>query len=426
LNPLEPLEDQTATVPARLRFALVHAARMSRAISDISRRTRFSTRVHRIGYAGGFRARRGEQLFRAAIFASFILMVVVPSIVAIAYFGFIASPQYISEAELTLGGAETPAFGDGAAYRGVPVATVIQDTQVMAKFLQSRAMVEELSRTTDIRSIYANSKIDWLARLRPDASMEDLRRYWKFMTAADVKMPGGIITFSVRAYSPEAAATLATAALAISEKMINDLNRRMLQDTVGRATEGLKDAGDRLATARAKLEQARNQEGMLDASKAADSINDLLTSVTAGRIAVQQEYDSRLRFVTPDQPEMRRMRAQLRAANSQIADLKSQLTVTGQTGQNPVVAAAMVKLDQLELDRSIGEQQYSQAATALESARVAAESKLVYVNSFVMPAPGRSLRFPTPGEAIAISIVGALLLWALLATAATLVRNNMA
>jgi capsular polysaccharide transport system permease protein len=124
---------------------------------------------------------------------------------------------------------------------------------------------------------------------------------------------------------------------------------------------------------------------------------------------------------------MRTLQAQLRAANGQIADLKSQLTVTGQTGQDQVVAAAaMVKLDQLELDRRIGEQQYSQAATALESARVAAESKLVYVNSFVLPAPGRSLRFPTPGEAIAIAIVGALLLWSLLATGATLVRNNMA
>jgi capsular polysaccharide transport system permease protein len=410
----------------QLRFALIHAARMSQAISDTARRARFSTRYYRISYAGGFRARRGERLFKQGVLISFVLLVIVPSIASIAYFGVIAAPQYISEARLTLSGAETSAADNGAGLQIAPVSLLAQDTQVVQEFLRSRAMVAELSHAIDIRGVYDNAHVDWLARLSRDASLEDLHRHWKWMTRSSIELPGGIIDFSVRAFSPLEAAKLAQAALMVSETMVNELNARMLRDTVGRATEDLKGAADRLAAARIKLEQARNRLGMLSADRQADSINELLVSVQAGRIALQQEYDSRRRFISPSQPEMRTLRAQMRAADTQITNLKSQLTDTRFSVSSTVVAAAMSQLAELDLNRRIAEQQYSLAATALESARIAAVSKFIYLNSFVDPAPGHLMVFPSPIEEIAISIVGALIVWGTLVAAATFIRNNMA
>jgi capsular polysaccharide transport system permease protein len=420
----EVAERASGGVVKQLRFALIHAARMSQAISDTARRTRFSARSYRVSYAGGFRARRGEQLFRRSIAISFVLLVVIPSIASVGYFGVIASPQYISEARLTLSGAETSSVDNGL--QAVPTALLAQDTQVVQEFLQSRAMVEELSHIVDIRGIYGNSAIDWPARLSRDASLEDLERHWKWMTRATIDLPGGIVDFSVRAFSPAAAAELARAALTVSEKTVNDLNARMLRDTVGRVTHDLKSAADRLADARIKLERARNRLGMLSADQEADAINELLVSVQAGRIALQQEYDSRRKFISASQPQMRALRAQMRAADSQISNLRSRLTETRFSIGGDVVAAAMSQLAELDLDRRIAEQQYSLAATALESARIAADSKLIYLNAFVDPAPGHLMRFPSPVEEIVISIVGILIIWSMLATAATLIRNNMA
>ncbi|HEX4044015.1 MAG TPA: hypothetical protein VHY10_20130 [Xanthobacteraceae bacterium] len=425
LNSQDVAERTSGSMVKQLRFALIHAARMSQAISDTARRTRFSTRIYRISYAGGFRARRGERLFKLSVLTSFILLVVIPSITSILYFGVIASPQYISEARLTLSGAETSAI-DGAGLQEAPLSLIAQDTQVVQEFLQSRAIVAALSHIVDIRGMYGNSAIDWPARLSRDAPLEDLQRHWKRMTRAAIDLPGGIIDFSVRAFSPAAAAQLAHAALAVSENMVNDLNARMLRDTVGRATENLKSAADRLAVARVKLEQARNRLGMLSADKEADSINQLLISVQAGRIALQQEYDSRRKFVSPAQPEMRTLRAQMRAADTQISNLRSRLTETRFSISGEVVAVAMSQLAELDLNRQIAEQQYSLAATALESARIAADSKLIYLNSFVDPAPGHLMRFPSPIEEIAISLAGVLLIWGTLVAAATLIRNNMA
>jgi len=428
-TPTENPDIETGNALTRMQSSLVHATRMSKAISDTARRMRFSTRVYRGSYAGGFLARRGQRTFRLGLLISFILLFVVPSIVVSLYLGFIASPQYMTEIRLTLGGGETMASGDGSAFRGVPVALIAQDTEIVEKFLRSPAIVNSLAKSGNLGELYQKSNIDWFSRLSSDASMEDLQRYWKSKTSADIQMPGGILVFKIKAFSPEDSAKLAAAALASSETMVNDLNERMVRDTLQRATTDLKISADHLSAARGRLEQTRNDEGMLNAGDAADAVNQLLTSVQAGRIALQQEYDSRRRFVAASQPEMRTLQSQIHAADLQIADLKSRLTVTAATngnGKRNVVAAAMAKLSALELDRQIAEMQYSMASTALQEARITAESKLVYLNPFVMPMLGEKPGFPTPPEKIAFTVLIALAAWGGLAALATLVRNNMA
>lgn len=423
--PGERLEIDGDKAVTRLETSLLHASRMSKAIAEAARRMRFTTRGHRTNYAGGFRARRGEKLFRIAAIASFILMVVAPSLGAAVYFGFIASQQYVSEFRVTLGGGETAAAGPGM-LKSLPIAIIVQDSEVVQKYLQSPTIAAQLAQNNNLREIYGNSQIDWFSRLRHGASIERVERYWRSMTTADIKMPGGIIVFRVRTFSPEDSLKLATAALALSEKMVNALNERMFHDTVQRATENLTDATNRLAIARVKLEQARNAEGMLSANVAATALSDLIKEVEASRIALQQDYDARLRFVAPSEPEMRTLQSQIQAADLQIADLKSRLTVTNQTGNNNVIAASIVKLGTLDVDRQIAEVQYAMAAAALQQARIVAESKLVYLNSFVSPELGELPGFPTPGEKIALVVVASLTVWGLLFSGAILTRNHMA
>lgn len=415
---------ETATPLAVRDTSLAYVARMSRAIADTARRTRFSTRAYRVGYAGGFRARRGERAFRLGIGLSFLFLVAVPAIVTAAYFSFFASPEYVTEIRFTLGGGEMARTGDGNAFRGLPLALVVQDTEVVANYLRSPTVVAQMAQI--LRPAYGNSNVDWLSRLPQDASREELQRYWRSMTSSNVKVLGGIVNFTVDAYTPQDAAQLGSAVLALSEKMINDLNDRMLHDSLQRANDNLNDAAKRVAGARIKLEQARNAEGMLSAGGTANAIADLLKNVEAGRIALRQEYDSRLRFVARSQPEMRALRAQMRAADTQIAQLKSRITVTDLSGRQNVVSASMVKLSALDLDRQIAEMEYSMASTALEQARLIAKSKLVYLNSFVTPMLGERPDFPTPTEKIIIEIAASLALWGALVAVAKLVRNNMA
>ena len=79
---------------------------VSEALSDAARRARFSMRSRRRLQGGGFQARRGDRLFRAAAWISFWLMVALPTAGATVYFGLVASDQYVAEFKFTVAGAE--------------------------------------------------------------------------------------------------------------------------------------------------------------------------------------------------------------------------------------------------------------------------------------------------------------------------------
>jgi capsular polysaccharide transport system permease protein len=404
---------------------LARATRVSQALTEVARRARFSTR-RRGGIGGGFGARRGERAFRSAIRLSFLAVVVAPSLAAAVYFVAFASDQYVSEAQFTVAGGNPPLLDGIGAMTGIPSLQTFQETQVVASYVQSRAIVDELSRRTDLRAAFAAPEADWIARLSDKAPIEKLVLYWKRMTDVSVSMPGGIVDFTVRAFRPADAENLARAVLALSEKMVNDMNDRMRRDTIALATSDLQLAGGRFKFASLALETARNEEKTLDARRTADGFNSLKTSLQLQKIRMQQQYESQLKFISPQTPQMRDLKARIDAAGTEIAKIEAQLTAKNGGADGNVLSASMTKLEGLELERGIAAQQYADAALALERAQITSESKLVYLNQFIRPATAEEARYPRRVAWIAAITAAALLLWGCLVGTAVLVRNHMA
>jgi len=138
---------------------------VSQALSDAARRSRMSARARKAYSGGGFQARRGARAMRWAVIASFCLMVVAPSLAGALYYGFIAADQFASVADFTVSGGEAPAPDGLGALTGIPALAIIQDTQIVANYVHSRAALEVLQKTADIRDVYADPEADWLARL---------------------------------------------------------------------------------------------------------------------------------------------------------------------------------------------------------------------------------------------------------------------
>jgi capsular polysaccharide transport system permease protein len=420
----ERLDDRSDMLQPAAESPLARAARISQALSEVARRQRFATGRYP-GIGGGLGARRGERRFWLSIKLSFLALVVVPSVAAMVYFAFIASDQYVSETRFTVAGGVAPATDGIGSMTGVPSLQTFQDTQVVVNYVESQGLVDELSHRVDLRAIFARSDADWIARLPSHAPIEKLVRYWKWMTDVSVSLPGGIITFAVRAFRPEDARAVASGVLALSEKMVNNMNDRMRRDTVALATSDLQLAGDRLKVAGAALEGARNEEKMLDAKRTADSLSSLRTGVLSAKIRLQQEYDTRLKFISPQTSQMRNLRARLDAADVEIAKIESQMTAKGD-GLGRTLSASMTTLEGLELERQIAEDEYSNAAVALERAQIASEAKLIYLNQFVEPVTAEEARYPRRFAWTAAIVAGSLFLWSILVGVAVLVRNHRA
>ena len=406
---------------------LGRAKALSQALSEAARRARYSSRSNRNLSGGGFQSRRGETFIRWVMIISFCLIVAIPGAVTILYYAFVASDQFVSEARFTIGGGDVPSPDGIAAVTGIPAIAIIQDTQIVTNYIHSRAALEKLQNSINVRALYATEKADWVARFNAEKSIEKFLKYWEKMTEVSIKMPSGIVELKVRAFSAEESALIARSIVTISEELINDIKQRMHRDAVANAEKEVEATFSRLAKSRIALQQARNDEGILDATKAAEALNLLITTTRSSLLRLQQEYMSQQRVVSENAPQMRALKSRIETTAGQIRELESKLTdVSKKSNGGPNIAASMTKFAQLELEKQIAERLYASAITSLEVSRLVAESKLMYINTFVRPVAPQEAQYPKRVLYTFLLILGFVSLWGACCGLMLTVRNHMA
>jgi capsular polysaccharide transport system permease protein len=407
--------------------ALDRARILSQALSDAARRTRVSARSRRHFSAGGFRARKGAALARWAVIISFCLLVVAPSVASAIYYAFVASDQYVAEARFTVSSG-TPPIADGVGQlTGIPAIAVIQDTQIVTNYIESRAALEKLEKLIDVRRLYSTEDADRFSRFQANKPIEKFVRYWQKMCSISIQMPGGIVVVKVRAFTPRDAATIAQAVVNISEELINDLNDRMNKDAVAGAQQELERTSQRLTEAMAALEKARNEAGILDATKTGDALNGLITSAQSDLLGLQQQYTSQSHFVSESAPQMTELKSRIDATAAQIRYLESRLTSNSSSDSSAEpLSASMTKFAELDLEHQTAERLYAGSVAALELARLTTERRMMYLNTFVMPVPPQEPQYPKRFLYSSVVAGGSLVVWGVLCAVAMMARNNMA
>lgn len=407
--------------------ALERIKQVSVALSDAARRSRLSSRKGGSFSAGGFQARRGSRAMRWLLIASFCLMVAAPSVVAGVYYFAFAADQFVSEADFIVSAGEPPTPDGVASLTGLPAVAVIQDTQIVTNFIHSRAALEKLEQTVRVRDLYSDPRADWYARFNPEKPIERFLKYWINMSDVAIVMPAGIVQLKVRAFTPPDARKIAQAIVDMCEQLVNELNVRMNQDAVANAEQELQRASRRLSAALSALESARNQSGILEASKSAEALDALVRDTKSSLLGLQGQYDAQLKYVTASAPQMRELSSRIEVTRKQLAEIESKLTSTGGADRaDATVAQAMTKFGELDLERKVAEHLYAGAAASLEIARVNAENKLMYFKTFVSPVEPQEAQYPRRWLDSFLVFAACLAIWGLLCGLAAMVRNYMA
>ena len=395
--------------------------------SDAARRARFSTKSRRGKSGATYKARRSERLARLLKIATFVALVAIPTLIATAYFGFIAADQFSSEARFTVRGGMPPSLEGTGSLNSEPAGLIIQDTQVIMNYLQSRALVDELDKSIGLAKMYQDPSVDYFSRLGKNKPIEKIVKYWTHHIDLKVEMPAGIVVMNVRAFTPQDATKIAEAALSSSEMLVNRLNDQMRDDALALARKERERAQTRLAESRAELEKARNQEGLLSAKDASQGLNDLMTQVRGQLLKSQQSYDSMRRYVNVGSPQLKNLQTRIDAAKKQVAQLQAQMTSMkspGEGDQKPL-SGSMSRLDYAMLNNEIAEKIYAGALAAFEHATIASETKLMYITTFVKPVEAQEAKYPRRGLDISLVAGGGLVLWAAALGIISLMRRGL-
>ncbi|PRH83918.1 lipopolysaccharide biosynthesis protein [Labrys okinawensis] len=397
---------------------------VSKALSDASRRARFSSRSKQaFSGAQGLRRRARERIIRLVLL---VLVVVLPNIASIGYFGFIASDQYESIAKFTVSSGALPKMDDLGSATGLPPMAIVQDTMIVVSYAESQALVAKLQDAIDLRKYYSSDKIDYFSRFNAALPIEKFTNYWTRRSSAAVSMPSGIVTLRVRAFSAADAKTIATAVVQQCEAMINQLNERMFKDTVAASERDLQLAGEALKSTRVAYEKARNAEGVFDVKEESKNLGTLLTQLEGQLLTMQSEYATRSAYVAADAPQMRLAAQRIASLKEQVKGVQNRITSMQQQGDNGALSQKLSRFANLDLEQKIAEKRYAQASISLNMARIYSERKMLYLHTVEMPAEAEEPRYPRRVLTIGLVLLGSILAWFISIGLVGLIRRRLA
>jgi capsular polysaccharide transport system permease protein len=355
---------------------------------------------------------------------TFALMVALPVALAGIYYFFIAADQYVAEFRFGLRSAEPVRSDPGLLQTGAAPSQIGLDSYVVVQYIASRAIIDDIGKTLDLRQMFSTARADWLARLHLPVPAEDLVTYWRGQVDAFFDPTNGSILVKARAFTPRDALLLARAILASSERLVNDLSARARRDALRDSEDEVQRAEQRLAAALVRLRDFRDKEGVVDPRKTADASAALDGRVRDELVRANTELSTLKEYMQDDAPTLKLLKARIRALEGQQRALESEVTDTVDT-QAQSLSRIMGAYEELESERSFAESAYRHSLEALDRARMNADRQHIYIADFVQPDLPEKALYPRQLRSIAIVFVIAFATWAIGCLTVRSVRDHL-
>jgi capsular polysaccharide transport system permease protein len=356
------------------------------------------------------------------LLASFIGCVLVPAFAASVYFAFIASDQLAAEARFavrqidadssdTTGSTSTDSNTSGGTAVNFSFTATGQNAYIVTSYIHSRAIVDDLNAKMNLREIFRRPEADFWARLKRNASIDDLTDYWQSMVSTYIDAPSGIVTLQVRAFRADDAVAIAKAVLDSSETLVNRISDRARRDSMQESEQEVRRAYEITQTALADLRQFRDSSGIIDPVQSGTEIGKLLLPLLTEKIRLESNLFVASRDLDDTAPTIKALKSQLDTTEQQIGDLRDKLTNTD--GDGNTLAASLAKFEDLDLKRQFAEKLYTLSQADLDRARVRAARQSIYLTVFVPPSLPEESRYPRRVAFPILILIGLTIIWSI-------------
>ncbi|MHA6718614.1 hypothetical protein ACX40Y_04095 [Sphingomonas sp. RS6] len=325
---------------------------------------------------------KARSLFRHAN-PIFLVTVVAPVVVAIIYFGFLASDVYISESKFVVRSPEKPAAtGLGMILQTAGFSNASEEIFAAKAYVESRDALRAVNRGGYFEKAYSRPEISVIDRFKPfgiNDSFEDLYRYYLSQIMIQQDSATSISTLTVRAFTAADAYRINKQLLEMAEATVNKINQRARQDLISYAATEVKDAKEKASKASLALAAYRNSSGLVDpevqATAGLQMVSKLQDQLILARTQLRQ-----LEAFTPANPQIPVLKRNIRDLQREMDDQMAQIA-----GGRGSLAASSVQYERLQLENQFAEKQLAGALASLEEARNDARRKQAYVERIVDP-----------------------------------------
>ena len=315
----------------------------------------------------------------------FVLLVILPTILSIIYYGLIASDVYVSESRFVIKSAnqKQPQLSTLAnLIQTTGLSSGQEQTNEILDYVHSRNALKALEKTRRIRDRFNSPEADSLSRfpgLFSDGTFENLYRYYGKMVGAKLDNETGTAILTVKAFTPADAYAINASLLDLSEGMVNQLNDRAQNRAIVEARKQVELATDRARAARIALAQYRNSQALIDPGKQAVGALEVSNGLVASRAALLARLQT-IQRVAPANPAIPELRQQINAISAQIAAQDGRVTGTGSG-----IASKLGGYENLMVEQEFATESLNAANAALVQASTDAQRQKFYLERVVDP-----------------------------------------
>jgi capsular polysaccharide transport system permease protein len=352
----------------------------------------------------------------------FVLIVLLPTILSIFYYGLFASDVYISEAKFVIRTPEKSSpSGIGLLLKGAGFTNAGDEIHAAQGYLASRDALRELEKGSRFRDAYSRSSISIFNRFDPiglDGSFEALFEYYGKRVRVDFDPSSSITTLTVRAYDPADAKRLNEHLLHMAETTVNRLNARGRQDLIQFADTEVNAAKSSARNAALALSAFRNARGLVDPEKQATIQLQMISKLQDELIAAKTQLREMLGYA-PRSPQISVLRDRIAALESEVR-LQSGLVAGGQGS----LATSAAQYQRLMLESQFADRQLGAAMASLQEAQNEARRKQAYVERIVQPNQPDEALEPARIRSIFTTFLLSLIVWGVAAMLLAGVREH--
>jgi capsular polysaccharide transport system permease protein len=337
----------------------------------------------------------------------FWIVVVVPNIVSLIYFGFIASPVYVSNASVLVFKPAQSSVNLSALMAGGSGGESFEGAYILEKYIGSWAEYQRVSGSIDLAAHYSQG--DFVSRYGGVATLfrrNEIALWQLYQRRVDVEVneKNNIVTVQFKGYTPEFSSRLGQQVLQDAIEHIDTMNQQMERDYVANAEKSRETIESNLERDEGALAEYRARIGVLDPDSQYTAQLNLLTSLEQSKANLQSQQRA-LASATPNNPAAQNMSRGIAALDAKIDSIQSAFKT---------LAAENARYQALVMARDNDAALLKQVDVAAQEAKLNSIKSKYYLQVISPVSEPHSPEQPKRLEWIAGIFAGTLLLWSLI------------
>lgn len=344
-------------------------------------------------------------------------------LLAIVYWGLVASDRYVSEARVIiqrtdLSGGQSMDFGSLLAGAGGGARA---EQLLLRDHLLSVDMLKKLDDKLGLRAHYSDFGRDPLSRMwGEDASLERFHRHYLSRVSVEFDDYAGVLVIRAQGYDPETAHAIASMLVEEGERTMNAMAHGLAQEQVNFLERQVGLMSERAILARQAVIAFQNENGLVSPQGTAESLAIVINRLEAQLTDLRARRGALLGYLASEAPGVVEVDMQISAVEQQIGQEQARLAAPKGKTLNRTVEA----FQRLQMNAEFEQDVYRTALVALEKGRVEATRTLKKVSVLQSPTVPEYPLEPRRFYNIVVFVLVALLLAGVVHLVAAIIRDH--